>query len=162
MKRENSKSADLMLRMYESVIFPGKCIHLTGEKRRSLRSVWAYDISYLYPRMEDGIDWMKFGLFESQKLDRKVPFYNRQQELFLEMAEKSSWIEQFVEYPEEIVYEEEFTLTFTPDLYDGLGGWKCGDGDAGAIPTFLYTNCTTQMVCPDGILQGSWLWMCTV
>lgn len=31
------------------------------------------------------------------------------------MAEKSSWIEQFVEYPEEIVYEEEFTLTFTPD-----------------------------------------------
>lgn len=115
MNRANSKPADLILRMYESVIFPGKCIHLTGEKRRSLRSVWAYDISYLYPRMEDGIDWMKFGLFESQKLDRKVPFYNRQQELFLKMAEKSSWIEQFVEYPEEIVYEEEFTLTFTPD-----------------------------------------------
>lgn len=78
MKRANCKPADLILRMYESVIFPGKCIHLTGEKRRSLRSVWAYDISYLYPRMEDGIDWMKFGLFESQKLDRKVPFYNRQ------------------------------------------------------------------------------------
>lgn len=115
MNRANSKPADLILRMYESVIFPGKCIHLTGEERRSLRSVWAYDISYLYPRMEDGIDWMKFGLFESQKLDRKVPFYNRQQELFLKMAEKSSWIEQFVEYPEEIVYEEEFTLTFTPD-----------------------------------------------
>lgn len=35
MNRENSKAADLILRMYESVIFPGKCIHLTGEKRRS-------------------------------------------------------------------------------------------------------------------------------
>lgn len=44
MNRENSKPADLILRMYESVIFTGKCIHLTGEKRRSLRSVWAYDI----------------------------------------------------------------------------------------------------------------------
>ena len=71
MKRANSKPADLILRMYESVIFPGKCIHLTGEKRRSLRSVWAYDITYLYPVIQEGIDWMKFGLFDSKKLDRK-------------------------------------------------------------------------------------------
>ena len=141
MKRANSKPADLILRMYESVIFPGKCIHLTGEKRRSLRSVWAYDISYLYPRMEDGIDWMKFGLFESQKLDRKVPFYNRQQELFLKMAEKSSWIEQFVEYPEEIVYEEEFTLTFTPDYMMVLE-----DGSVVMVMLIPYHLFSTQTV----------------
>ena len=141
MNRANSKPADLILRMYESVIFPGKCIHLTGERRRSLRSVWAYDISYLYPRMEDGIDWMKFGLFESQKLDRKVPFYNRQQELFLKMAEKSSWIEQFVEYPEEIVYEEEFTLTFTPDYMMVLE-----DGSVVMVMLVPYRLFSTQTV----------------
>lgn len=141
MNRANSKPADLILRMYESVIFPGKCIHLTGEERRSLRSVWAYDISYLYPRMEDGIDWMKFGLFESQKLDRKVPFYNRQQELFLKMAEKSSWIEQFVEYPEEIVYEEEFTLTFTPDYMMVLE-----DGSVVMVMLVPYRLFSTQTV----------------
>lgn len=116
MNRANSKPADLILRMYESVIFPGKCIHFTGEKRRSLRSVWAYDISYLYPHMEDGIDWMKFGLFESQKLDRKVPFYNRQQELFLKMAEKSSWIEQFVEYPRRLYMRRNSRLHSPPTI----------------------------------------------
>ena len=31
------------------------------------------------------------------------------------MAEKCAWIEQVIEYPEEIIYDEKFTLTFTPD-----------------------------------------------
>lgn len=31
------------------------------------------------------------------------------------LAEKCAWIEQVIEYPEEIIYDEEFTLTFTPD-----------------------------------------------
>lgn len=42
MNRKNSKPADLILRMYESVIFPRKCIHLTGEKK---------EVCVLYGRM---------------------------------------------------------------------------------------------------------------
>ena len=115
MKKEMNKPAENMLRLYDSVIYPGKCEHMRKMDRKRLRSVWAYDITYLYPVIQEGIDWMKFGLFDSKKLDRKVPFYNHQQEIFLQMAEKCAWIEQVIEYPEEIIYDEKFTLTFTPD-----------------------------------------------
>ena len=105
MKKEMNKPAENMLRLYDSVIYTGKCEHMRKMDRKRLRSVWAYDITYLYPVIQEGIDWMKFGLFDSKKLDRKVPFYNHQQEIFLQMAEKCAWIEQVIEYPEEIIYD---------------------------------------------------------
>lgn len=106
-----------MLRMYESVIFPGKCQHLSRKEREVFRSVWSYDITYLYPSvyMQEGMDWMEFGLFDSKKLGRMVPFYNAQQEKFLQFADECAWIEHFVECPIEIIYQEDLTLTFTPD-----------------------------------------------
>lgn len=106
-----------MLRMYESVIFPGKCQHLSRKEREIFRSVWSYDITYLYPSMymQEGKDWMEFGLFDSKKLGRMVPFYNTQQEKFLQLADECTWIEHFVECPMEIIYQEDLTLTFTPD-----------------------------------------------
>ena len=60
-----------MLRLYDSFIYLGKCEHMRKKDRKRLRSVWAYDITYLYPVIQEGIDWMKFGLFDSKKLDRK-------------------------------------------------------------------------------------------
>lgn len=105
----------LMHRLYESVIYPGKCIHLKKVERERLRSVWAYDITYLYPAMHKDMSWMKFGLFGSNKNGRKIPFYNVQQERFLQLMEECQWIEQIVEYPEEIIYCQDFTLTFAPD-----------------------------------------------
>lgn len=104
-----------MHRLYESVIYPGKCHHFSKEERERLRSVWAYDITYLYPAMHTDLSWMKFGLFCSPKNSRKIPFYNVQQERFLQLMENCPWIEQIVEYPEEIIYCDDFTLTFAPD-----------------------------------------------
>ena len=60
-----------MLKLYDSFIYLGKCEHMRKKDRKRLRSVWAYDITYLYPVIQEGIDWMKFGLFDSKKLDRK-------------------------------------------------------------------------------------------
>ena len=60
-----------MLRLYDSFIYFGKYEHMRKMDRKRLRSVWAYDITYLYPVIQEGIDWMKFGLFDSKKLDRK-------------------------------------------------------------------------------------------
>lgn len=133
--------ADLMLRIYESVIYPGKCVHLPRGERKSMRSVCAYDISYLYPDIRMGIDWMKIGLINSRKLDRKIPFYNIQQELFLQMAEKCSWIEQIVEYPEEIIYNEDFTLPFAPDYMIHLE-----DGSVVMVMLMSYHLFSTQSV----------------
>lgn len=62
-----------MLRLYDSVIYPGKCEHMRKMDRKRLRSVWAYDITYLYPVIQEGIDWMKFGLFDSRSSTGKFP-----------------------------------------------------------------------------------------
>lgn len=117
MKTNRSKTTELMLRMYESVIFPGKCQHLSRKERELFRSVWSYDITYLYPSVypQNDTDWMEFGLFDSKKLGRLVPFYNVQQERFLQLSEDCMWIDHFVECPMEIIYQDDLTLTFTPD-----------------------------------------------
>ena len=68
---KTNRNAELMLRIYESVIFPGKCQHLSRNEREVFRSVWSYDITYLYPSVykKNDTDWMEFGLFDSKKVD---------------------------------------------------------------------------------------------
>lgn len=42
MKKEKNKPTEIMLRLYDSVIYPGKCEHMRKMDRKRLRSVWAY------------------------------------------------------------------------------------------------------------------------
>lgn len=44
--------------------------------------------------MRNDTDWMEFGLFDSKKLGRLVPFYNVQQERFLQLSEDCMWIDR--------------------------------------------------------------------
>lgn len=67
MKTNRNRNAELMLRIYESVIFPGKCQHLSRNEREVFRSVWSYDITYLYPSVykKNDTDWMEICCFGS-------------------------------------------------------------------------------------------------
>ena len=143
MKTNRNRNAELMLRIYESVIFPGKCQHLSRNEREVFRSVWSYDITYLYPSVyqKNDTDWMEFGLFDSKKVGRMVPFYNIQQERFLQLSEECVWIENFVECPMEIIYQEDFTLAFTPDYL-----LKLADGSIVILMLQSYKLFSTQDV----------------
>lgn len=116
MRQEKSKSLSYVNRIIRDTIWPGKRHAFTSSEMKQYSSIFTYDTSYLYCFGVDSEEEPHIGVFQSSRFNKCIPFFNKQEEVFLQMAEDTLSLATVIEKPVELIFDEEYTRVFVPDF----------------------------------------------
>jgi len=116
MRQGKSNPQNYLNRIIRDTIWPGKRHAFAASEMKQYSSIFTYDTSYLYCFGVDSEEQPNIGVFESDRFNKRIPYFNKQEEQFLLMAEDTLSLATVIEKPVEIVFDEEYTRVFVPDF----------------------------------------------
>lgn len=116
MRKGKSNTQNYLSRIMADTIWPGRRHAFNVSEMKQYSSIFTYDTSYLYCFGVDSEEDPHIGVFESRRFNKRIPYFNKQEELFLQMAEDTHSLAMVVEKPVELVFDEEYTRVFVPDF----------------------------------------------
>lgn len=115
MKKEK-KSFNQVNKIINGAIWPGKRHCFTKSEIKAFKPVMSFGSSFLYSIGVCSEEYPHVGVFNSKKFKQNIPFFSKQEELFLQHAETSTLVSDIIWKPFELVYNDELTNVFVPDF----------------------------------------------
>lgn len=116
MRKGKSTPRNYLNRIMADVIWPGRRHAFSISEMKQFSSIFTYDTSYLYSFGVESEEEPHIGVFESSRFKKRIPYFNKQEEDFLGMAEEIRSLSMVIEKPVELVFDEEYTRVFVPDF----------------------------------------------